>query len=71
MGRGKRNLIDVLAGRPWSILRARGAITCSLTAYRSGLPVKAGRWQARASASAPLPLLGRLFLGICAIGTLV
>ena len=73
MGRGKRNLIDVLAGLPWPVGLVVGALGYLTLAH--GLP----KWFARqggpfaqvfAGEPSPLPLLTWVFLVLCAIGAL-
>lgn len=73
MGRGKRNLIDVLAGLPWPVGLVVGALGYLMLAHgvpmwftRQGGPLE----QAFAGASNPFSLLGWLLFGMCAIGAL-
>jgi len=73
MGRGKRNLIDALAGLPWPVGLVVGALGYLTLAH--GLPMGfAGQGgplaQAFAGASNPFSLLGWLFFGMCVIGAL-
>lgn len=73
MGRGKRNLIDVLAGLPWPVGLVVGALGYLTLAH--GVPMWFARQggplaQAFAGASNPFSLLGWLFFGMCAIGAL-
>lgn len=73
MGRGKRNLIDALAGLPWPVGLVVGALGYLTLAH--GVPMGfAGQGgplaQAFAGASNPFSLLGWLFFGMCVIGAL-
>ncbi len=73
MGRGKRNLIDVLAGLPWPVGLVVGALGYLTLAH--GVPMWFARQggplaQAFAGASNPFSLLGWLVFGMCAIGAL-
>ncbi|WP_203322014.1 restriction endonuclease [Pseudoxanthomonas beigongshangi] len=73
MGRGKRNLIDVLAGLPWPVGLMVGALGYLTLAH--GVPLWFARQggplaQAFTGASHPFSLLGWLFFGVCAIGAL-
>lgn len=74
MGRGKRNLIDVLAGLPWPVGLLVGAL--GYLALAHGVPMWFARQggpfaQAFAGASNPFGLLAWLFLALCAIGALI
>ena len=73
MGRGKRNLIDVLAGLPWPVGLVVGALGYLTLAH--GVPMWFARQggpfaQVFAGESSPLPLLAWVFLVLCAIGAL-
>ena len=73
MGRGKRNLIDVLAGLPWPVGLVVGTLGYLTLAH--GVPVWFARQggpfaQVFAGESSPLSLLAWVFLVLCAIGAL-
>lgn len=73
MGRGKRNLIDVLAGLPWPVGLVVGALGYLTLAH--GVPAWFARQggpfaQVFTGESSPLPLLAWVFLVLCAIGAL-